>query len=88
LDAEKPLGPEIKRSLKTVHAVAANTDTWTDESGVSYCSLTLSFIDGDWEFKSHVIACMRLHGRHGRHTGKELSNFLIAAAKKFNLEKG
>lgn len=70
--------------FKSIPIFSATTDVWTSDSGESYSSLTISYIDNEWNFKSSTISCKALRSRH---TGQELSKFLLQECRKFGIEK-
>ena len=65
-------------------AVSITTDVWTDSTGSSYASFTVHFVDSKWTLVSYLLACSKLKGKH---TGSELSRFLVSTAKSYKILK-
>lgn len=70
--------------LKSKLVVSSTTVLQNCESSDSYASLTVSFIDPKQKFKSIVLICTKLATRH---TGDEISKFILKEAQKYGIEK-
>lgn len=62
--------------------MSVTTDVFTDESTRVYPSLTVHFVDENCNFRSELLACSQLDGKH---TAYALSRFLLDTAKKFGV---
>lgn len=82
--SESNVDKKISEELSGLDILCATTDVWTSENNDSYSSLTLSYIDDDWVYHSKLFSCSKINGRH---TGKELSKFLIEESRRGNFLK-
>lgn len=73
-----------KESMESASCIACTTDVWTAENADSYSSLTGCFIDEHWNYNTVTLACTKLTTRH---TGKDLSNYLIDQSKWYNIDE-
>ena len=53
-----------------MQSVTFTTDLWTSDTGDSYCSLTVQFIDDDWNLHRFTPFCKHFKGKH---TGKRIA---------------
>lgn len=68
--------------FKDIPVLAATTDVWTAFGGGSYASLTVSFVDKQWNYRHIILSCQRLYERH---PGKELAEFILGETRKYGL---
>ena len=58
------ISEELARELNDCEGLGASTDMWTSRSNDSYISVTLHFINKNFELKKFVLACQPFSGQH------------------------
>lgn len=79
---EKTLDEQFRALFSSVPFMSVTTDVWTDESTKSYASLTVHFIDRQCKYRSHLLACSQIKGKH---TGSALSQFIAKVCQNYDI---
>jgi len=74
---------KVKADLNDVSALSLTTDGWTSINNEHFIALTVHFINSDTVLCSRLIECINYNKKC---TSEELANFLMATAKKWNIE--
>ena len=73
---------KIKNELAIVKAVCLTSDGWTNINNVSFYALKAHFIDDNTKLKSYLLECSEFEDRH---TAQNISNWVNAVARKFDI---
>lgn len=74
---------KVKADLNYVTALSLTKDGWTSINNEHFIELTVHFINSDNVLCSRLIGCINYNEKC---TSEELANFLMATAKKWNIE--
>lgn len=75
---------KVKNDLQDLTALSLTTDGWTSINNQHYIALTVHFINSETELCFRLISCINYNDRC---TSNELAQFLMATAKKWNIDK-
>lgn len=73
---------KIIAELKETESVALTTDSWTSRACESYVTITVHFMQSDWNMKSYVLQTRHLYVSH---TGVNIGNVLKEALTEWKL---
>ncbi|XP_060079893.1 E3 SUMO-protein ligase ZBED1-like [Ylistrum balloti] len=73
---------KVLNSLREATTVALTTDGWTSRVTESYVTVTVQFIDKNWEMKSYVLQTRRMDEKH---TGVNIAGVISAAVVEWGL---
>ena len=62
--AKKYISEELARELNDCEGLGASTDMWTSRNNDSYISVTLHFINKNFELKKFVLVCQPISGQY------------------------
>lgn len=79
---ENDIDQNVRQKFSQVPVVSVTTNCRTDEQTTSYASLTVHCQTDAWKMEAEVLACSRIAGRY---TAENLSRFLIAALKRYDI---
>ena len=68
---------------KEVHYFSATTDLWSSCTSDPYLSLTVHYIDTEWNLQSH---CLQANYMPEDHTGEQLQDALSTSFNEWNLD--
>lgn len=74
---------KVKIDLQSVKALSLTTYGWTSINNQHYIALTVHFINSETKLCSRFIGCINYNEKC---TSQELSDFLMATVKKWNIE--
>lgn len=74
---------KVKIDLQSVKALSLTTDGWKSINNQHYIALTVHFINSSTKLCSRLIGCINYNEKC---TSQELSDFLMATVKKWNIE--
>lgn len=75
---------EVLKELGGVKWVALTTDCWTNSHMQSFITLTVHFIDNNWELKAYNLDTWPFNERH---TAENLLQYLTEQADKWNIDR-
>ena len=70
---------------KEAHYFSATTNLWSSRTSDPYLSLTVHYIDTEWNLQSH---CLQANYMPEDHTGEQLQDALSMSFDEWNLESG
>lgn len=73
----------MKIDIQSVKALSLTTDGWTSINYQHYIALTVHFINSDTKLCSRLISCINYNENC---ISQELSDFLMATVKKWNIK--
>lgn len=74
----------LKEKLTDAHYYNITTDCWTSVNMDPYISLTIHFINKEWELKSMTLACEKLSTSH---TGENLKKYIACSLRMWELKE-
>uniref|UniRef100_A0A8C2FJ66 HAT C-terminal dimerisation domain-containing protein n=1 Tax=Cyprinus carpio TaxID=7962 RepID=A0A8C2FJ66_CYPCA len=74
---------KVESALESAERVGLTCDGWTSRATESYITVTVHFINEDWEIKSYVLQTRAMHETH---TGTHIADVLKAAVGEWNLD--
>lgn len=78
----KKLIEKLKMALEPIEGVSLTSDIWTSSTNESYLSLTVHFIDHDWQMKHCVLTTLPLDAGHN---GENIASWLLNTIASFQL---
>jgi hypothetical protein len=54
----------VKEEINSVETTSLSSDAWTDPRSKSFFAISSSIINESWEYKTYLLACNRMKGRH------------------------
>lgn len=60
------------------------TDLWTSGNGKAFASLTVAFIDSEWQLQEFLLDFVHLTGRH---TGENIARALFQTLETYGIER-
>ena len=78
---QKELDCKLEKDLNDVSCVGFTTDLWTSRANDHFMSLTLHYINAQWEMERFVLTCIPFAGRH---TAVRLVKVLDGSIKDIN----
>lgn len=55
---------KVKEEISSVETTTLASDAWTDDRMKAFLANSSSIIDKDWQYKTYLMACNRIKGRH------------------------
>ena len=74
---------DLKAKLSSAERVAITTDAWTSRATDSYITITVHYVNLDWELASYVLQTRVFNESH---TGKNIGALLKEACLEWNIE--
>lgn len=78
---------ESLKSLLSVHGTgrpSATTDLWTSGNQLAMMSVTLSWLDQNFEMCEAVIGYRKVHGRH---TGSNIASVFLTILREYGIDE-
>lgn len=75
---------KIRMMLVDVPYIALTTDGWTGCNGSQFISVTASYIDEDWSFKTLTLACRELNASH---TGEHIAALIRDVLEEYGIDQ-
>ena len=54
----------VKEEINSVQTTTLSSDAWIDPRSKSFYAISSSIINDSWEYKTYLLACNRMKGRH------------------------
>jgi len=54
----------VNEEINSVETTTLSSDAWTDPRSKSFFAISSSIINDSWEYKTYLLACTRMKGRH------------------------
>jgi hypothetical protein len=73
---------KVKQKIEKTPAVCLTTDGWTSINNESFISITMHYIDENFELSSHLLECLKWNESH---TAQNLKQLLLNKIEEWNL---